>query len=149
MPFEKPWYLDTIGMYSKGWYGLQEDSYKELSIIMGHLCAYTPESPNKKELFMVVSNCFFYLTNVSGNRYYIDDAFKEVFFPWSQCIHKGNTPDEKMFNALLSGIRQHEKKYFGDMIMDAKIARLFPNGQERIDWYKNPEKGYVGEVIND
>lgn len=146
---EKPWYLEAIGMYAKDWYGYGTSSYHDLSIIMGHLSGYTPSEPDKKELFRIVSDCFFYLVGVSGHKSYIDDAFKEVFFPWRDCLHRGSTTDEKMLNEFLSGIRQHEKKYFGEMVMDARIARLFLNGQDRIDAYKSPNKGWVGTVIND
>ena len=136
--------ITEIGNYSKGWYGdftgQGEKTWDDLKIIIGHLCGMYPEHVDRKGIFIEVAHTFNILAT-KRDPYYnwmYTDLYKDTFFPnFPGLENRGlppDQPDTRMLNKMLCIIAQLEVKYFpGEvMVMDSKLAKLFPNGDERI-----------------
>lgn len=132
--------ITEIGTYSKGWYGdftgQGEKTWEDLKIIIGHLCALLPEHVDRQGIFLNVAHIFHILAikRDAGYNWMYRDLYKDTFFPNFPGLETQNKPDTRMLNKMLCIIAQLEVKHFpGEvMVMDAQIAKLFPNGEERI-----------------
>ena len=151
MDFEDRKLLE-IGNYAKGWYGdftgAGEQAFKDLAVILGDMCGLLPEHVERKQIFLVVDEAFrrIALRRDPENNWMHRELIIETFYPPWPSLEAKEAPDAKMLNKMLRIIAQVEVKFFpgGVMYMDARVARLFPNGEERIA--KRKEFGF--EIVN-
>lgn len=141
-----------IGNYAKGWYGDFTGStrlaYDELKVIIRHICALSADcNVSDGECFQIVAEAFHMLSQTynGGNNQMYKDLWKDTLFPSPWMVlasEKNDTPDVRLLNKMLLLIAQLMVKDFPGkvMVMDATIARLFPNGEERIA--KRKELGF-------
>lgn len=151
MDFEDRKLLE-IGNYAKGWYGdftgSGEQAFKDLAIILGDMCGLLPEHVERKYIFFAVDDAFRRIASVRDpeNNWMHRELITETFYPSWPSLDAKEASDAKMLNKMLRIIAQVEVKFFpgGVMYMDGRMARLFPNGEERIA--KRKEFGF--EIVN-
>jgi hypothetical protein len=141
-----------IGNYAKGWYGSFTGStrlsYDELKVIIRHICALSADcNISDGDCFRIVAEAFQMLSQTynGGNNRMYNALWADALFPSPWMVlpqEKNDTPDVRLLNKMLLGIARLRITDFPGkvMVMDATIARLFPNGEERIA--KRKELGF-------